>query len=193
MDKIGAAVWATGRAGWVDRRRRADPAVARVPERDRLQPGQGGPRSRRGMRARGPASARPSRPTSTRSWPDPTSTSCSTRASGRRPRSQPRACARTGPARTRSRSPGSSIRAPSWAPTRPPELDAGVARGGSAHPRHRVLGLPDDHPAAGLDLERARPSTRSGSSGSPTRRCGATASCATRASAARSRRPATAS
>ena len=60
-------------------------------------------------------------------------------------------------------------------------------------PRHRALGLPHDHAAARVALQRDHASTRSDWSGSQTRRCGATASCATRGSAARSRPPAAAS
>jgi hypothetical protein len=69
------------------------------------------------------------------------------------PRGRRRACVRTARARTRSRSPARAIRGRSSGPPRP-RLDAGARAAGAADPRDRVLGLPDDHPAAGLHVER---------------------------------------
>ena len=190
MERIGAAVWATGRAGrviveagltrpWLEFRG----GIVYNPAKEGLDLGEACGLDVRvgatgfGRRGRGAGPAR-------------TSTSCSTRASGRRPRSPRRACARTGPARMRSRSPGSSIRATILGADAAAELDAASRAAGQRILGTGLLGLPDDHPAAGLAVERADLRRDPAGAGRRHVAAGATASCATRASAGRSRPPA---
>ena len=120
MDKIGAAVWATGRAGrviveagltrpWLEFRG----GIVYSPAKEGLDLGEACGLDVRARcagldgRRRRPGPARHRR-------------RVLLRASGRRPRSPPRACGRTARGRTPSRSPGSSIRRRSWARRPPP-------------------------------------------------------------------------
>ena len=145
MDKIGAAVWATGRAGrviveagltrpWLAFRG----GIVYNPAKEGLDLGEacgldvrvGAPVSHRRRCRPGPARHRRR---VLRGHRD------AGRGRRRVPAGEPRGQGRDHDLRARP-----SARR-SWARTRPHELDAALARGRPADPRHRVLGLPDDH------------------------------------------------